>query len=281
MDFTLMYPGFKKKALTFSYDDGVVQDILLIEKLKKYGFKGTFNLNSGQSGQEKLRPSRVEEGKTIDCSHLDLEKNKDIYSGMEVATHTYSHPFMETLGYPQQIEEISKDKFNLERIFSSPVVGAAYPYGTYNEDTLKALSNEGIIYSRTVKSTYSFNRPYNWLLWHPTIHHNDPRLIEVILDFIDTKEELPILYIWGHSYEFAIENNFRIMDKIGQMLSNRDDIYYATNKEICQYIKAAELVYYKKREEGFLVNPSSEDVYLITSKGEKIVLHPLERLAYE
>jgi len=281
MDFTLMYPGFKKKALTFSYDDGVIQDRLLIEKLRKYGFKGTFNLNSGQSGQEKFRPSRAEENKIVDCSHLDLTKAQEIYSGMEIATHTYSHPFMETLSYQEQIEEISKDKANLERIFSCPVLGSAYPYGTYNEDTLEALDKEGIIYSRTVKSTYAFHRPYNWLLWHPTIHHNDPRLIEVILDFMETKEELPILYIWGHSYEFAIEDNFKIMDEIGQMLSDREDIYYATNMEICTYIKAAELVYYKKRERGYLVNPSAEDVYLITSKGDKIVLHPLERLLYE
>ena len=36
----------KTKVLTLSYDDGVVQDIRLIEIMNKYGLKGTFNINS-------------------------------------------------------------------------------------------------------------------------------------------------------------------------------------------------------------------------------------------
>jgi peptidoglycan/xylan/chitin deacetylase (PgdA/CDA1 family) len=35
----------KKKAITFSFDDGVLQDIRTIEILDKYGLKATFNLN--------------------------------------------------------------------------------------------------------------------------------------------------------------------------------------------------------------------------------------------
>lgn len=40
-----MWDG-KKKAITFSFDDGVTQDIRMIEILNKYGLKCTFNLNS-------------------------------------------------------------------------------------------------------------------------------------------------------------------------------------------------------------------------------------------
>lgn len=36
----------KKKALTFSYDDAVSQDIRLIEIFNRYGLKCTFNMNS-------------------------------------------------------------------------------------------------------------------------------------------------------------------------------------------------------------------------------------------
>ena len=42
----------KLKAVTFSYDDGVTQDIRLIELLNKYGLKCTFNLNSELLGQK-------------------------------------------------------------------------------------------------------------------------------------------------------------------------------------------------------------------------------------
>ena len=34
------------KAVTFSYDDGVTQDIRLVEILNRYNLKATFNLNS-------------------------------------------------------------------------------------------------------------------------------------------------------------------------------------------------------------------------------------------
>ena len=37
----------KRKVLTFSYDDGVVQDIRLVNIFNKYGLKATFNINSG------------------------------------------------------------------------------------------------------------------------------------------------------------------------------------------------------------------------------------------
>ena len=42
----IMWNG-KKKAVTFSYDDGVEQDRRLIALFNKYGMKATFNQNSG------------------------------------------------------------------------------------------------------------------------------------------------------------------------------------------------------------------------------------------
>lgn len=42
----LRYPKGLTKALTLSYDDGVEQDIRLIEIMRKHGLKGTFNINS-------------------------------------------------------------------------------------------------------------------------------------------------------------------------------------------------------------------------------------------
>mgnify|MGYP000794294821 CR=1 FL=1 len=48
----MRFPGGKKKALTLSYDDGVEQDIRLIDIMKANGLKGTFNLNSGLYAKE-------------------------------------------------------------------------------------------------------------------------------------------------------------------------------------------------------------------------------------
>ena len=44
----------KKKAITLSYDDGVVQDIRLTEMLNQYGLKATFNINSELLGTPRI-----------------------------------------------------------------------------------------------------------------------------------------------------------------------------------------------------------------------------------
>lgn len=57
------YPGGVMKALTLSYDDGVVHDRRLVEICNRYGLRGTFNLNSGTLGN----PGRIEAGKSLNC----------------------------------------------------------------------------------------------------------------------------------------------------------------------------------------------------------------------
>ena len=42
-----LYPGFRNRALTFSYDDATVEDIRLADLFRKYRLQATFNLNSG------------------------------------------------------------------------------------------------------------------------------------------------------------------------------------------------------------------------------------------
>ena len=47
MDRIMLFPETKRKVLTLSYDDGVEQDIRLVEIMKKHGLKGTFNISAG------------------------------------------------------------------------------------------------------------------------------------------------------------------------------------------------------------------------------------------
>ena len=81
--------GNKMKAVTFSYDDGVTQDIRLIEILDKYGLKCTFNLNSELLGMD---GSLDREG--VRVSHVKNKPSEvaSIYKNHEVAVHTLTHP---------------------------------------------------------------------------------------------------------------------------------------------------------------------------------------------
>ena len=71
-----MFNG-KKKALTFSYDDGVTQDIRLIEIFNKYNLKATFNLNSEYLGQP---GSLICNGVCINHTKNNPEDVKNVYA---------------------------------------------------------------------------------------------------------------------------------------------------------------------------------------------------------
>ena len=79
----------KNKAVTFSFDDGVTQDLRLIELLDKYGLKATFNLNSSLLG---LTKEVVRNERTVSHNKVDPYKVREIYKNHEVAVHTLTHP---------------------------------------------------------------------------------------------------------------------------------------------------------------------------------------------
>jgi peptidoglycan-N-acetylglucosamine deacetylase len=269
MRFTLLYPSFAKKAVTFSYDDGVLQDRQTIGILNSYHLKGTFNVNYGHSGLSKIRNG-------IDCSHLVLQDSIAVYEGHEIASHTYSHPHLEGLPYEDQRKEFGDDVAALSALFGKPVVGAAYPFGTYDLTTLRVLKDLHVEYARTTLSTYAFRRPYDFLLWHPTIHHRDPELMPMLRKFCETEEELAIFFLWGHSYEFALDGNFSVLEDFCAEVSAHQEIWSATNHEIFDYVTSANMVYYR---DGFFVNPSPRDVFLM-SGGNRLVVPAFSHLPY-
>ena len=46
------------------------------------------------------------------------------------------------------------------------------------------------------------------------------------------------MYIWGHSYEFDRDDNWNLMEDICKKLADNDEIWYATNMEIYDYVHA-------------------------------------------
>ena len=233
----MRFPGGKTRALTLSYDDGVEQDIRLIEIMKKNGLKGTFNINGGLYAPE----GTVYKKGTI---HRRMTKKQcqELYkdSGMEVAVHGYTHPFLEQLPVNICTHEVLKDRETLERDFDCIVRGMAYPFGTYNDQVVETLKQCGIVYSRTVASTENFAIPTDWLRMPATCHHNNPRLMELAKSFVEKSyDRAPALfYVWGHSYEFEANDNWDVIEEFAEYIGNRKEIWYATNIEVYDYIAA-------------------------------------------
>ena len=123
----------KNKILTFSYDDGVSQDIRLIELLNKYGMKATFNLNSGFLGG---KWTLTREGVVVDHIKPAAEDVGFIYQGHEVAAHTLTHPFLPDMQDESEIiRQVEQDRLALSELCGYEVVGFAYPGGGINYDS--------------------------------------------------------------------------------------------------------------------------------------------------
>ena len=136
--------------------------------------------------------------------------------------------------------EVLKDRENLEEQFGCIVRGMAYPFGTYSDEVVEILKECGIAYARTVHSTRNFDLPRDWLRLPATCHHNDPDLMTLAKRFTEpfhwTMAQL--FYLWGHSYEFEERNNWQVIEEFAEFSGGRDEIWYATNLEVYDYVQA-------------------------------------------
>ncbi len=218
-----------RKALTFSYDDGIEQDRKLVEIFNRYGMKATFNLNTGIQSPE----SNFE----IEGVHINRMKQDglaELYKGHEIATHGLTHAAPTDMTKEELDKEFITDMKNIERIYGIYPVGMAYAYGCVNDTVAKYLKSIGIKYGRTVESSHSFEIPKEPIKLKATCHHDDEMLFELAEKFIkaEPKEDEPMLfYVWGHSYEFDVNNNWDRIEKFCKMMAGRDDIFYGTNRE--------------------------------------------------
>ena len=226
-----MFNG-KKKAITFSYDDAVTQDIRLIEILDKYGLKATFNLNSGHLGKpgELLR-----EGVYVRHDKIAPDKIREVYKNHEVAAHTVTHPFLPSLSDEEIIHEVEDDRVALSNLVGYEVVGMAYPCaGENNNDRVAALikNHTGIRYCRTITCDESFVPGQNLYRFNPTAFHKDFEKNYLLAERFFKPEVEGVFYIWGHAYEFDIDNSWDKFEQFCKFVSGRDDVFYGTNKEI-------------------------------------------------
>ena len=76
MELYFTFPGWKRKAVSFSYDDAHVEDRRFVATLNAHGLKGTFNISAGRLGRQ---------------TFISRDEVRTLYAGHEVASHGYSH----------------------------------------------------------------------------------------------------------------------------------------------------------------------------------------------
>ena len=225
----------KNKAITFSYDDGITQDIRLIELLNKYDLKCTFNLNSELLSKKGIL---LRNDKRISHYKIHDSDVRYVYEGHEIAVHTLTHPNLTQCDEKEVIRQVECDRLNLSELAGYEVIGMAYPCGGVNNDERVAdiiKNHTGVKYSRTITTNDSFEIQENLYRFNPTVYHLDfEKMMSLGRDFIELKADTKkIFYIWGHSYEMDYRPDYWIkLEEFFKLISGRDDIFYGTNKEV-------------------------------------------------
>ncbi len=259
----MRYPEGKAKAVTFSYDDGVVQDKRLAAIFDTYGMKATFNFVNNV------------------LSRFTKEQIKEIFldKGHEVAVHCAHHRANGNTRAIEGIREVLDSRLFLEDVCDRIIRGMAYPdtgirlmgsFITYEQ--IKAYLTElDIAYARTLGGDNDkFRLPEDFHAWMPTAHHNNPQLLEYVDKFLEldistnvyhARRQARLLYIWGHSYEFDRDNNWELIETVCEKLAHNDEIWYATNLEICDYVTAYRRLQYSANGQR-VYNPTCTDVWM-------------------
>lgn len=277
---TFLYPNFREKAVTFSFDDLHDGDVKIIEAMDKYGVKGTFNLVTNK------------------LAGYDEGVIKARYANHEMANHSHSHLKMyllegesETVGSDTQehmtTDEVTADivrgQNEIKAMTGTEPAGFVWPYKNPNKRTdyneiLEYIRNEtGIEYIRPTETTRSFAIPTDWYQWQNTCHQDEMEYF--IKKLISEKENgsLKLLAVWGHAFEmnpeYAPDNKNKVryddLERIFSLL-DRDDIWKATNKDVCLYLKAAEAAEINKAD-GKIINNTDTDLYASVN-GEKVLI---------
>lgn len=269
MRIKMLFPRGLDKALTLSYDDAKTTDIRLIRLMEKYGVKGTFNINTAPRWfppEEKEYP-KGEFGRMTRRQCLEIYKSENV----EVAAHGRQHANLTQLDNDGAFEELIRDKQEIERMFQVPCRGFAYAGGKYDNRSVKILERCGFAYARTVEGTHRFDLPHDWLRMGTTCHHNAENLPELADAFLADEPNLmepKLFFLWGHASEFEKDDKWWVIENFLEKVGNREDVWYATNIEIYDYMTAYDKLIYSY-DRDIVQNPTATDVWLMVIDGEQ------------
>ena len=225
------------------YDDGVATDVKLIEILRKYNAKATFNLCPGLlPATERIEPFRVKpEEKTWSFKgfrggYVAIAELTDVYKGFEVASHCWKH---ENAGFVEDkvfIDSAVRAKDFLEELFQRPCRGFAYPCNRHTPSTEKLLEDAGFAYARTVDTVDDIRSCSNLMAFNSNTHFMAPDFME---KFQKAKAS-GMFYFWGHSYELLDDAElWENFERNIAAISSDPDVEWVNVIDLADEIKSA------------------------------------------
>ena len=71
-----------------------------------------------------------------------------------------------------------------------------------------------------------------------------------------------LFYVWGHAYQLDAYNDWDSLENFFKTIGGNEEIWYATNIEICIYMQAVKNLIYSSSGD-YIWNPSSLDIWML------------------
>lgn len=224
------------------WDDGVCTDLRLIEILRKYNAKATFNLNPGLHGEERV-PSQWYTFEDARWSSNGFSGGKfskheltEIYKGFQVASHCMQHETVGTVLDNVFLKAAIDARHYLEDLFQQNCPGFAWPCGASTKATADAMLEAGFEYGRTTQNTehvLSYEHP---MLLNSSCHFLNRNFRDL---FDKAKAENGVFYFWGHSYEMMdCKGMWDFMEQKIKFLSEDPEVEWIDVVDIVRMPKA-------------------------------------------
>ena len=286
------FPGWTRKSITFTIDDGNIQlDTKFINIVRPSGIKGTFNLCAP------------------DLKTYSADFYRNLYKGFGISNHCKLHPFALT---PDKRREISEDSFNsqtadpnmlyrhagydglyhymhtagwrrvadvdtycrlvnechgeLEAVFGEgSITTYVWPYFEQSDSDVQdyVMNKCGYVAVRKTGATLDstgFAVPSDRMRWSYNANHaNLTEIAEKFEAFADDGE-LKFFAFGVHSHDFERANCWDVLENFAEKYGNRpENYYYASVEAIFAYADAVnELVI----TDNSVENPTDIDIYV-------------------
>ena len=298
------FPGWVRKAVTFTMDDGIRQhDEKFLSIVRPAGILGTFNLymlnvemadiyrelykGYGIANHCKNHANVFRDG--VDYSVLITD---DPWPGAEVADQEkiYRHPRIEGLYYhfvkgyswhpiadtEHYIQFAMETHRELEEIFGEGVVkGFVYPNGNQqNQAVIDFLISQGYTNIRRTDplAKDNFSMPATRYAWTYNANHTNLLTLMKQFDALADDGELKMFSFGCHPKDFDTNSKWEDLYIFAATYGYRpDDFYYGTVDDIFDYEDALKM---STIENGAVVNNSETISIYFKVGGENIVLAP-------
>jgi peptidoglycan-N-acetylglucosamine deacetylase len=236
----------KTALVTTSWDDGHPLDLRVAELLATYSVKGTFYVPIHYAAIPRMTCQEIVELRRL---------------GMEIGSHTMTHPLLHRLPDNAVLCELIESKKYLEDLLGEAVDSFCYPEGKFSSRQIPLLREARYKLARTTvgfRTNLDFDpllMPVSFQFWrhsrHTLLRHeliqgnlrgtfdwlrlwgapNDlTALTEVLLRHVGSVGG--VLHIWGHSWEIEEGRLWRQLEETLKLVSEFTSVRCATNSEV-------------------------------------------------